>query len=54
MAYESDKYPDEIHLYVSSLEDSEIPKPTFHVHCAEKLSWIVISDDLAQYKHYGP
>jgi hypothetical protein len=54
MAYESDKYPDEIHLYLSSLEDPEILIPQFHVHCAEKHSWIVISDDLPQYKHHGP
>jgi len=54
MAYESDKYPDEIHLYLSSLENPDVPIPQFHVHCAEKLRCIVISDGLPQYAHYSP
>lgn len=52
MTYESDKYPDEIHLYLSSLESPDSPIPQFHVHCAEKLGCILISDDLPQYAHY--
>jgi len=54
MAYESDKYPDQIHLYLSSLENPENLIPQFHVHCAEKLSFIAISDDLPQYPLYSP
>jgi hypothetical protein len=54
MAYESDKYPGEINLYLASLEDPSTPTPQFHVHCAEKLSWIVIADELAHHAHHSP
>jgi hypothetical protein len=51
MAYESDKYPEEIHFYAASLEDARDFSPQFHVHYAEKLPWIDLSDDLPRYDH---
>jgi hypothetical protein len=51
MAFESHRWPDEIHLYAASLTDSRDFAPKFHVHVAEKVPWIEIGDDLPQYPH---
>lgn len=51
MAFESTRYPHEIHFYVASLENPEILIPQFHVHVGEKLAWIELNDDLP--KHVG-
>lgn len=53
MAYETDKYPKEIHFYAASLEKPEDFKPAFHVHYAERLSWADINDALPRYDHSG-
>lgn len=53
MAYESDKYPEETHFYAASLEDSKDFSPQFHVHYAEKVRWVELSDDLPRYDHGG-
>ncbi len=50
MAYDSDRFPDEIHFYAASLEDSSGFKPGFHVHCAEQVPWIELADDLPKYE----
>ena len=54
MAYDADKFPDEIHFYATSLEHPELFSPQFHVHYAEKLPWIEVSDDLPKYKESTP
>ncbi len=51
MAYESDRYPDEIHLYAASLEDSRDFAPQFHVHWAERVPWISLDDALPRHEH---
>lgn len=53
MAYDADSYPDEIHLYAASLEDSSGFTPAFHVHWAEKVPWIELADDLEKFPHGG-
>ena len=53
MAYDSDRYPDEIHLYAASLEDPENYRPEGHVHCAERLSWFDVKDDLPRHPGSG-
>ena len=53
IAYENDRYPDEIHLYAASLQDPENFAPDFHVHYAERLSWLHIHDTLPKYDHSG-
>lgn len=50
MAYDSDRFTDEIHFYAASLEDSSGFKPGFHVHCAERVPWIELADDLPKYE----
>ena len=50
MAFDADRYPDEIHFYVASLDDPESLAPEFHCHYDERLSWLEISDDLKKTK----
>ncbi|WP_282607284.1 GFA family protein [Pelagibius sp. Alg239-R121] len=53
MAYESDRYPDEIHFYAASLENPGDFEPDFHVHFAERLPWADINDGLPRHDHGG-
>jgi hypothetical protein len=50
MAYEADRYSGEIHLYAASLDYPAQFEPEFHVHCADKLPWLHIADDLPKYQ----
>ncbi len=49
MAYQSDGWPDETHLYAASLEDPAQFKPEAHYHYAEKLPWVELRDELPRY-----
>ncbi len=49
IAYESDRFPDEIHLYAANLDAPAEAKPQFHVHTAEQLPWIVLADGLPRH-----
>ena len=49
VAYDADKFPDEIHFYLASLEDASGVEPQFHVFAAEKVPWVVLGDDLPKY-----
>lgn len=53
MAYDAEKDRNNIHLYAASLEDSSGFEPTFHVHWAERVPWVHVSDDLKKYEHGG-
>lgn len=46
MAYESTRFPDEIHFYASLLEDAAGFEPQQHYHWDEHLPWVHLSDDL--------
>lgn len=50
MAYDADKFPDEIHLYAASLDDPARFSPDYHVHAAEQLPWIELADNLPRYR----
>ncbi len=50
MAFDADHYPDEIHLYVASLDDPAALQPEFHVYVGEQLPWFEVQDELARYK----
>ena len=50
MAFDADRYPDEIHFYVASLDDPQAITPSFHCHYDERLSWLSIADDLSKKK----
>jgi hypothetical protein len=53
MAYDADRYGDEIHLYAASLDDPTDYQPQGHVHCAERLPWFDVKDDLPRYQGSG-
>lgn len=46
MAYRSTQFPAETHFFAASLDDPETYHPTHHVHTAERLTWVHLSDDL--------
>jgi hypothetical protein len=46
IAYEADRFPDEIHFYAVSLDDPTSFEPERHVHCDEQLPWIELNDGL--------
>ena len=63
IAYESDRRPDEIDLYIGTLDEPAAAAPTCHVHVAEQLPWFETVDTLPRYERgrrgntpvrYGP
>ncbi len=51
IAYENDAFPDEMHFYAAGLEDSSKFQPEFHVHYAERVPWVALSDSLPKHAH---
>lgn len=49
VAYDADRFPDEIHFYAASLDDPAAFEPECHVHAGEKLSWIHLDDGLPRH-----
>jgi hypothetical protein len=49
IAYESDRHPEQIDLYVGTLEDPAIAQASCHVHVAEQLPWFEMVDALPRY-----
>jgi hypothetical protein len=49
LSYESERMPDEVHLYAASLVNPEPVLPSRHVFVAEQVSWLEILDDLPRY-----
>jgi hypothetical protein len=46
LAYEGDRWPDEIHIHVGTLDHPEAIQPQAHVYTAHQLPWIKPSDGL--------
>lgn len=53
VSFEADRYPDEIHLYATSMEHPNAYSPRGHVHSAEQLDWFEVLDDLPRFAHSG-
>jgi len=49
VAYDADKYPDEIHFYLAALEDASGLVPAFHVFAVEQVPWVELGDHLPRY-----
>jgi len=49
VAFDADKYPDEIHFYLAALEDSRGLEPTFHVFAGEMVPWVHLGDALPKH-----
>lgn len=50
VAYLSDRWPDEIHLYAATLDDQTRYAPEFHVHTAEAPAWLTPGDALPRHR----
>lgn len=50
LSYRSARWPAEIHLYTATFDDPAAFPPTFHVHWAEKLAWLGITDSLPKHE----
>jgi hypothetical protein len=53
VAFEADRYPGEIHLYVGTLDAPEDLPPQAHVHASEQLSWLLLDDGLRRFRTTG-
>ena len=49
LTYEGERWPDEIHIHVPSLEDPLSVTPRAHVYVAEQLAWVQLADGLARH-----
>jgi hypothetical protein len=49
LTYESERVPDEVHLYAASLADPAGVNPSRHVFVAEQLPWFEVLDQLPRY-----
>lgn len=53
LTYRSGRWPGEIHILLTTLDDPEAVTPECHVHVDEQLSWIHLDDDLPTYTTVG-
>ena len=49
LAYESDGYPGEIHIYVSTFDQPDAFPPKAHVFVAERIAWTHMDDGLKKF-----
>jgi hypothetical protein len=49
ITWQSDRSPDEIDLFIGTLDDPGRFAPTLHIHTAEQVRWLEILDDLPRY-----
>ena len=54
MTYEADRCPEEVHLYVSTLDEPGAYQPQLHVFFAERIPWMDLNDDLPRYQGLTP
>ncbi|MGK9234096.1 GFA family protein [Inquilinus limosus] len=50
LAYEGVRWPDEVHLLVTTLDDPAALPPQGHVYVGQKLPWVHLSDGLPRYR----
>lgn len=53
IAYESFRFPGEIHFYHGTLSDPDSMPATIHVHAGEQLAWFEVEDDCPRYEKTG-
>ena len=49
MTYESTRNPNQLDIYIGTLDDPAAIAPTYHVHAEEQLPWFEIADTLPRY-----
>jgi hypothetical protein len=50
IAYQSEQWPEDIHMMVGAFDEPERLVPEFHIFTENRLHWICISDALPQFK----
>ena len=53
LTYESNRWPNELHILVATLDEPESLTPTAHVFWSEHLSWIATGDKLKKFETIG-
>jgi hypothetical protein len=53
ISYESDRWRDQVHLYLGIFNDPAKIRPEDHVYCEEKIAWLNLDDDLPHHKGSG-
>ncbi len=51
LTYAAERFPDYVQLHLGCLDQAEGLRPETHVHCAEKIPWFEVDDDLPRYQH---
>jgi len=54
MHYMTTRWPGEIHLLASTLDDLTVYKPTAHMHWAERVPWLISDDELPRHDGRAP
>ena len=49
LTYESERNPNQVDLYLGTLDEPAAVVPTYHVHVEEQLAWFEIADALPRY-----
>ena len=49
LARQTDRWPEEIHLMLCTLDEPESLEPQGHVYVAEQIEWLKLADDLPRY-----
>jgi hypothetical protein len=50
LTYEADRCDDEVHVYISTLEQPDDYPATTHVFAGEKISWLELDDDIPRFR----
>lgn len=50
MTYQSETWPEETHLYATTLDNPAAFEPKAHFHYAERVPWLAVADDLPKYE----
>lgn len=53
LAYESTRWPDEMHFHIGVFDEVDELVPEFHVYTKEQVSWFDVKDDLPRSKEPG-
>lgn len=49
LSFETEVFPDETHLYASTLSTPSLYQPTAHIFWSERLPWVCVQDDLPKH-----
>lgn len=49
LTYQADRFPGEVHVYVSTFDQPDAFPPQLHVFVSEAISWLHLDDDLPRY-----